>query len=77
MNVGKDKIMKAILQGDYLDTFKGKTKDGKPYVYSVVYSNGDSVRLYGVDLSGNAKYSPVEIPVNIYGKEMSVRAIDD
>lgn len=69
--------MKAVLHGDYLDTFKGKTKDGKPYVYSVVYSNGDSVRLYGVDLSNNTKYSSVEIPVNIYGKEISVRLAED
>lgn len=69
--------MQAMLYGEYLDTFKGKDKNGKPYVWSTVYSNGDMVRLYGVDLSTNQKFTSVEIPVNIYGKELSVRAVKE
>ncbi len=65
--------MKAMLHGEYLDTYRGKTKEGKPYVYSTVYSNGDVIRLYGADLSTNSKFAPVEIPVNIFGKDISVR----
>ena len=74
---GKDNIMQAILHGEYLDTFKGKDKNGKPYVWSTLYSNGDMVRLYGVDLSVHDKFTPIDIPVNIYGKELSVRALKD
>lgn len=71
--------MKAVITGNFLGTQKGKSKDGKEYCYTDIYSGNSSVRVFGLDCSSREieQFANIDVLVDIFGKDVSVRAVKD
>ena len=68
--------MKVAITGIYLGTKSGKTKEGKEWICSDIYSDGQTVKIYGLDLSKSGKKpltDTVTVPCDLYGQNITVR----
>ena len=71
--------MKAVITGNFLGSHKGKSKDGKEYCYTDIYCGNSSVRVFGFDCSSSKveQFATIDVLVDIFGKDISVKAVKD